>query len=86
MRNNWNEEAYKAKINELYNGKIKVVGHYKNTSHPVLLETPYGIVQYKKAIEALYYEPTLTGATVKIIENHDNHLTKTVSKLVDVLK
>ena len=29
---------------------------------------------------------TLTGATVKIIENHDNHLTKTVSKLVDVLK
>ncbi len=29
---------------------------------------------------------TLTGATVKIIENHDNHLDSTVSKLVDVLK
>jgi adenylate kinase len=29
---------------------------------------------------------TLTGATVKIIANHDNHLEKTVSKLVDVLK
>ncbi len=29
---------------------------------------------------------TLTGATVKIIENHDNHLPATVSKLVDVLK
>ena len=29
---------------------------------------------------------TLTGATVKIIENHDNHLAKTVSNLVDVLK
>ena len=29
---------------------------------------------------------TLTGATVKIIENQDYHLTKTVSKLVDVLK
>ena len=28
---------------------------------------------------------TLTGATVKIIENHDNHLPSTVSKLVDVL-
>ena len=28
---------------------------------------------------------TLTGATVKIIENHDDHLTSTVSKLVDVL-
>ena len=65
MRNNWNEEAYKAKINELYNGKIKVVGHYKNTSHPVLLETPYGIVQYKKAIEALYYEPTIKRALNK---------------------
>ena len=29
---------------------------------------------------------TLTGATVKIIYNHDNHLDSTVSKLVDVLK
>ena len=29
---------------------------------------------------------TLTGATVKIIENHDNHLPQTISKLVDVLK
>ena len=29
---------------------------------------------------------TLTGATVKIIENHDNHLPQTVSKLVEVLK
>ena len=29
---------------------------------------------------------TMTGATVKIIENHDNHLDQTISKLVDVLK
>ncbi|MDO5848766.1 MAG: adenylate kinase [Methanobrevibacter sp.] len=29
---------------------------------------------------------TLTGATVKIIENHDNHLPGTVARLVDVLK
>ena len=29
---------------------------------------------------------TMTGATVKIIENHDNHLNQTISKLVDVLK
>ena len=29
---------------------------------------------------------TLTGATVKIIYNHDNHLDSTVGKLVDVLK
>ena len=29
---------------------------------------------------------TLTGATVKIIENHDNHLDSTVSKMVDLLK
>ena len=29
---------------------------------------------------------TLTGATVKIIQNHDNHLQKTIAKLVDVLK
>ena len=29
---------------------------------------------------------TLTGATVKIIYNHDNHLDSTLSKLVDVLK
>lgn len=29
---------------------------------------------------------TLTGATVKIIANHDNHLPQTISKLVDVLK
>jgi len=29
---------------------------------------------------------TLTGATVKIIANHDNHLPKTISKLVEVLK
>lgn len=28
----------------------------------------------------------LTGATVKIIENHDNHLDATVSNLVEVLK
>ncbi|MCF0225794.1 MAG: adenylate kinase [Methanobrevibacter sp.] len=28
---------------------------------------------------------TLTGATVKIIENHDNHLPGTVSRMVDVL-
>ena len=28
---------------------------------------------------------TLTGATVKIVENHDNHLNSSVSKLVDVL-
>ncbi|MGN0175439.1 adenylate kinase [Methanobrevibacter gottschalkii] len=28
---------------------------------------------------------TLTGATVKIVENHDNHLDSSVSKLVDVL-
>jgi len=28
---------------------------------------------------------TLTGATVKIIANHDNHLKSTVKKLVDVL-
>ena len=29
---------------------------------------------------------TLTGATVKIIYNHDNHLEHTVSKLVELLK
>lgn len=29
---------------------------------------------------------TLTGATVKIIENHDNHLESTVSKMVNLLK
>lgn len=29
---------------------------------------------------------TLTGATVKIIENHDNHLPGTVAKMVEVLK
>ncbi len=29
---------------------------------------------------------TLTGATVKIIENHDDHLDYTVSKLIDILK
>ena len=29
---------------------------------------------------------TLTGATVKIIENHDNHLSGTVAKVVEVLK
>ena len=28
---------------------------------------------------------TLTGATVKILYNHDNHLDSSVSKLVDVL-
>ena len=28
---------------------------------------------------------SMAGATVKIIENHDNHLPSTVSKLVDVL-
>ena len=28
---------------------------------------------------------TLTGATVKIVENHDNHLNSSVSKLVNVL-
>lgn len=65
MRNNWNEEAYKAKLNELYNGKIKVVGHYKNAANPVLLETPFGVVQYKKALDALYYEPTIKRALNK---------------------
>jgi adenylate kinase len=29
---------------------------------------------------------TLTGATVKIISNHDNHLPSTVKKMVEVLK
>lgn len=29
---------------------------------------------------------TLTGATVKIIYNHDNHLNSTVKKMVDLLK
>lgn len=29
---------------------------------------------------------TLTGATVKIVANHDNHLPHTVSKIVDILK
>ena len=29
---------------------------------------------------------TLTGATVKIVENHDNHLDSSVKKLVNVLK
>ena len=29
---------------------------------------------------------TLTGATVKIVENHDNHLDSSVRKLVNVLK
>jgi adenylate kinase len=29
---------------------------------------------------------TLTGATVKVIENHDNHLDSTVSKMVNLLK
>ena len=29
---------------------------------------------------------TLTGATVKIIENHDNHLDSTVKKMVNLLK
>ena len=29
---------------------------------------------------------TLTGATVKIIANHDNHLDSTVSKMVELLK
>ena len=28
---------------------------------------------------------TLTGATVKIVSNHDNHLNSSVSKLVDIL-
>ena len=29
---------------------------------------------------------TLTGATVKIIENHDNHLNSTINKMVELLK
>lgn len=29
---------------------------------------------------------TLTGATVKIIENHDNHLKSTINKMVELLK
>jgi len=29
---------------------------------------------------------TLTGATVKIVANHDNHLNSSVKKLVNVLK
>ena len=33
-----NEEEYKAKVDELYNGEIEVVGHYKSLTQPILVK------------------------------------------------
>ena len=57
-----NELEYKAKLNELYNGEIEVVGHYKSLSQPILLKDKYGVMQLPYANQALSYRPTIKAA------------------------
>lgn len=41
----YNEETFKAKINELYNNEIQIIGHYKGLNSPILSQDKFGIMQ-----------------------------------------
>lgn len=61
----YNEEQFKEKVSELYNGEVKIVGKYKGLTHPVLCEDKYGIMQIKTARQLLNNRPTIYSALNK---------------------
>lgn len=60
----YNEETFKAKINELYNNEIQIIGHYKGLSSPILAQDKFGIMQCK-ANYLLKYRPGIKAALNK---------------------
>lgn len=57
-----NEAEYKAKVDELYNGEIEVVGHYKSLSQPILVKDKYGVLSLPLANQVLNNRPGIKAA------------------------
>ena len=60
-----NEEQYKQKVKELYNGDFEVVGRYKDLSQPVLLKDKYGVIYLKHANQIFSCRPGIKTALNK---------------------
>lgn len=60
-----NEEQYKQKVKELYNGDFEVVGRYKSLTQPVLLKDKYGVISLKQANQIFNARPGIKSALNK---------------------
>ena len=45
----YNEENYKQKVKQLYNGELEVIGHFKGLSQPIIVKDRYGIIKLTQA-------------------------------------
>ena len=60
-----NEEEFKKKVAEEYNGELKVVSKFKGLNFPVLVEDKYGILSIPKAGALFRGKPTIKTALNK---------------------
>ena len=60
-----NEEEFKKKVTEEYNGELKVVSKFKGLNFPVLVEDKYGILSIPKAGALFRGKPTIKTALNK---------------------
>lgn len=64
-RKGLNELEYKQKVEELFNGEIEVIGHYKSLAQPVLLKDKYGVMQITHANQIFWSKPGIKAALNK---------------------
>ena len=60
-----NEEEFKKKVTEEYNGELKVVSKFKGLNFPILVEDKYGILSIPKAGALFRGKPTIKTALNK---------------------
>ena len=60
-----NEEEFKNKVAEEYNGELKIVGKFKGLNFPILVEDKYGILSIPKAGALFRSRPTIKSALNK---------------------
>lgn len=60
-----NEEEFKKKVAEEYNGELKIVSKFKGLNFPILLEDKYGILSIPKAGAIFRNRPSIKAALNK---------------------
>lgn len=53
----YNEENYKQKVKQLYNGELEVIGHFKGLSQPIIVKDRYGIIKLTQAKQLFNNRP-----------------------------
>ena len=81
----FNEETFKKKVNDLYNGDIELVGKFKGTDFPILIKDKYGVMSLKKAEFLLQSKPSIKIALNKT-EYFMNQLREAYPEIAEELK